>query len=63
MPEIVNRGYFHVPTIMPFAPRIKIDEALHTEVEGMYVAGESAGVHGILAAASMGIAASNSIIG
>lgn len=55
VPEIATKAYFHVPTIMPLPPSINIGDNLETEVTGMFVAGEAAGVHGILAAATMGI--------
>lgn len=57
MPELLSKAYFHVPTIKPLAPKINIGSNLETEIEGMYVAGESAGVIGLLSAATMGIAA------
>lgn len=59
IPEVINKAYFHVPTISPMAPKINIGTNLETEIDGMFVAGESAGVHGILAAACMGIAAAD----
>jgi uncharacterized FAD-dependent dehydrogenase len=59
IPEIGTKGYFHVPTIVPSAPKINIGDNLETEVDGMFVAGESAGVHGILSAGIMGIAAAD----
>lgn len=55
IPEITTKAYFHVPTIIPSAPSINIGDNLETEVDGMFVAGESAGIHGILAAGIMGI--------
>lgn len=61
IPEISTKAYFHVPTIAPMAPKINIGDNLETEVEGMFVAGESAGVHGILAAGVMGIIAAEAI--
>jgi len=60
IPEFLNKAYFHVPTIMPMAPKINIGSNLESEIEGMFVAGESAGVHGILSAACMGIIAADS---
>jgi len=59
LPEINNKGYFHVPTILPMAPKINVGSNLETEIDGMFVAGESAGVHGILSAATMGIIAAD----
>ena len=46
---------------MPMAPSINIGDNLETEIDGMFVVGESAGVHGILAAATMGILAADNI--
>lgn len=60
VPEIISKGYFHVPTIVPMAPQINIGSNLETELDGMFVAGESAGVTGILSAASMGIICADS---
>lgn len=59
IPEIASKAYFHVPTIMPLAPKINIGTNLETEMEGMFVAGESAGIHGILSAGTMGIIAAD----
>lgn len=61
IPEVISKGYFHVPTIMPMAPKITIGSNLETEVDGLFVAGESAGIHGILAAGVMGIIAADSV--
>ena len=57
IPEITTKAYFHIPTITPLAPKINLGDNLETEIEGMFVAGESAGVQGILAAGLMGIVA------
>lgn len=61
VPEISTKGYFHVPTITPSAPKINIGDNLETEIEGMFVVGESAGVHGILSAATMGVIACDNV--
>jgi uncharacterized FAD-dependent dehydrogenase len=61
VPEITAKAYYHVPTITPLAPKINIGDNLASEVEGMFVAGESAGVSGILAAGVMGIIAADSV--
>jgi hypothetical protein len=61
LPELSTKAYFHVPTIMPLAPKINIGDNLETEVEGMFVAGESGGIQGILAAGIMGIAAADAV--
>jgi hypothetical protein len=60
VPDILTKAYFHVPTILPLVPEINIGSNLETEVGGLYVAGESAGIIGLLAAACSGtLAAAN----
>lgn len=61
MPELLNKAYFHVPTIMPIASKINIGNNLSSEVENMFVAGESAGITGILSAALTGLIAADSL--
>lgn len=61
IPELQTRGYFHVPTIIPSAPKININKDLSTDVDGLYIAGESSGVSGILSAAMTGIICANSV--
>lgn len=61
VPEIATKAYFHVPTITPMAPRINIGDNLETEVDGMFVAGESGGISGILSAGIMGIACADAV--
>lgn len=61
IPELTTKAYYHVPTIMPLVPKINIGSNLETEVEGMFVVGESAGVHGILAAGVMGAIAVDNV--
>lgn len=61
IPEITSKAYYHVPTISPMAPKINIGSNLESEVPGMFVVGESAGIHGILSAATMGIIAADNV--
>lgn len=61
LPEILTKASFHVPTIIPMAPSINIGSNLETEVENMFVVGESAGIHGILSAACMGIIVADTV--
>jgi uncharacterized FAD-dependent dehydrogenase len=61
VPEISTKAYFHVPTITAMAPQINIGTNLETEIDGMFVVGESAGIHGILAAGTMGIIAADHV--
>lgn len=53
-PQIVDRGYFHYPNIIPMFVDINLGSNLETEVDGLYVAGESAGVMGLSNAAITG---------
>lgn len=62
IPDIITKSYFHVPTIIPLAPQINIGNNLSTEIEGLFVVGESAGNVGILSAACMGLAVAEEVI-
>lgn len=61
MPDIITKAYFHVPTIMPMAPVINIGTNMESEVPGMFVVGETAGINGLLAAAVMGAAVGDTV--
>lgn len=61
IPNILSRGYLHAPNISPMAARINLSTNLESEIEGLFVAGESAGLRGILAAALTGSIAADSI--
>lgn len=54
IPQFINKGYFHIPTIMPLPPKVKLGNNLSTEIDGLYVAGESSGTIGLLSAALTG---------
>lgn len=56
-PNIINRGYFHVPDIDTNISRINISNNLETEIDDLFVAGECAGIKGIAAAGIMGAVA------
>ena len=60
IPEILTKGYFHAPTIIPMAPKINLGDNLSSEIDGLFVAGESGGIHGILSAALSGIVVADS---
>lgn len=62
VPSIINRGYFHCPDIYPITANIRISPNLETEIPGLFVAGESAGVMGIVAAGVSGAIAAESIV-
>jgi uncharacterized FAD-dependent dehydrogenase len=56
-PNIISKGSFHAPTIQPTVAKINIKNNLETEIPGMFVTGESAGIYGIGAAAISGVIA------
>lgn len=59
MPEIINKGYFHIPTILPSVPKINIQNNMETDIVDMFCAGEASGVSGILSAALTGLIAAD----
>lgn len=59
MPNLCEKGHFHVPNISPMAAQIRLGTNLESEIDGMFVAGESAGICGIMAAATMGAIAAD----
>jgi uncharacterized FAD-dependent dehydrogenase len=61
IPEVLTKAYFYAPALMPMPPKISLKTNLSTDIEGLFVAGEPAGVSGLLAAAEMGIVAANGI--
>jgi len=61
LPEIATKAYYHAPTITPLAPKINLGSNLETEIDGMFVIGESAGIAGILSAGMMGAVVSDTI--
>jgi thioredoxin reductase len=61
IPFVINKGFFHVPTFSSATPIINVNSNLETDVEGLFVAGESAGIEGLLAASVMGNIVANNI--
>ena len=61
IPNLLARGYMHVPNISPLPAKIKLATNLESEIDGLFVAGESAGVKGIASAAIMGCVAADSV--
>jgi len=62
IPDLLNKGSFYAPCIIPMASKINIKSDFSTEVKDMFVAGESAGVSGILGAAVSGTIASEGLM-
>jgi uncharacterized FAD-dependent dehydrogenase len=61
IPEIATKAYCHMPTIMPMCPKINIGNNLESEIDGMFIVGESASIHGLLAAACTGIISGDTV--
>lgn len=54
MPNLLNKGYFHVPAIFPLISGLRLSNNLESEVEDLFIAGESAGLYGVSSAAVTG---------
>lgn len=54
IPNLLTKGYFYVPNILPMVPSIKLQKNLESDIDGLFIAGESGGIRGIAAAAIMG---------
>jgi len=54
VPNITTRGYFHMPAIHPIVSDIRLGTNLESEVEDLFIAGESAGLYGVSSAAITG---------
>lgn len=61
IPDITTKAYMHIPTIVPMIPKINVGNNLSTEVNNLYVAGESAGLMGILSAGLTGICVADAV--
>ena len=62
IPEVLTKAYFHAPVLLPLPPTIAIGTNLSTDIDGLSVAGENAGITGLLAAAEMGMIAADGMI-
>lgn len=62
IPNLINRGYFHAPNILPMAAKVKLTKNLESHVEGLFIAGESSGISGVLAAAITGVVCADGAI-
>jgi len=63
IPNICTKGYYHIPHISPMPAKIRLGDNLESEIENMFVAGEAAGIYGIMGAAVSGVIAANSACG
>lgn len=61
IPTVISRGYMHVPDIYSITSNINVAPNLETEIDGLFVAGESAGFRGINSAAISGAIAAECI--
>lgn len=62
IPQLINRGYYHVPEIIPKCVGIKVNSNLEVEeLPGMFVSGENLEIFGIGSAAASGIIAADNM--
>ena len=59
---ILEKGVFHAPEVTLNIPDIDISNKLETNIKGLYVAGETAGVSGLLGSAVSGIVVANNLL-
>jgi uncharacterized FAD-dependent dehydrogenase len=59
--SFIEKASFNIPDIRTDIPNIKINKDFSTDVNGMFIAGESAGIQGIYAAAISGCIAADGI--
>jgi uncharacterized FAD-dependent dehydrogenase len=62
-PFFIEKASFNIPDIKTDIPNININKEFGTDIPGMFVAGESAGIQGIYAAAISGCIAADGIKG
>ncbi len=62
IPQFTDKAYFYLPDIFTTIPNIKINKNLSTDINGLFLSGESAGIKGIMAAAASGFHAASRII-
>lgn len=60
MPNLVTKGVFRAPEIVPMCAQLELD-GFKTDIDGLYVAGESAGIKGLYGAALSGTLAMDNI--
>lgn len=61
IPGLINRGFYYVPSIQAMPSEIKLNKDLSTELDGLFVAGESANIPGLFGAALSGAIAADSV--
>lgn len=60
-PNLINKGFFHTPNILPLASKINLASDLESEVEGLYICGESGGFRGLLSSSITGAICADSV--
>lgn len=55
IPEIINKSYYHIPTLITETPKINLTKDFETDINGMFVVGEAARFPGILSAMVSGL--------
>lgn len=62
IPELLNKGSFYAPCLVPMASKINVKSDFSTDVNGMFVAGESANISGLYGAAVSGSIAAEGLM-
>lgn len=60
IPSLLGKGYFHTPDVLALPAEIRLNNSLESEIDGLFVIGESAGIKGIMGAAVSGSIAADS---
>lgn len=61
IPNVKTRGYYLAPNIQNMPAQIRLGSNLESEIDGLFVAGENAGIKGLLGAALSGTLAADSM--
>lgn len=62
-PQIIEKGFIHMPEVITYNPEINVSNKLETNIKDLYVAGESAGITGLLGSAISGLMVADNCIG
>lgn len=60
IPNIMTKGFFHIPHILPLPAEVRLSPNLESEMDNLFIVGESAGIRGIMGAAISGTIAADS---
>lgn len=61
-PDLLDKGYLHFPEIQPMPAKINVSKTFETDLDGLFVCGEAAGLSGLLAASITGTIVGESVL-